>query len=123
MPDSDVVEVDDILKTENIKTKTVKKPQQRSQSKDVLSGAVAEISKELRALASEKQRLENELEKAKKKAGNTRELENMLRDKLTKLTALETKLSSDIGNKEHKLTEVREKLSKVRKAREELMDF
>src|SRR3989344_6161559 len=120
MPDSDVVEVDDILKTENIKTKTVKKPQQRSQSKDVLSGAVAEISKELRALASEKQRLENELEKAKKKAGNTRELENMLRDKLTKLTALETKLSSDIGNKEHKLTEVREKLSKVRKAREEL---
>ena len=87
---------------------------------NALSIALSELSNELSLLAKQKNKIKYSLDKAKKKVADAQKTENILRSKLTELATLEARSTTDIGEKEHKLLNIRDKINKVRMAREEL---
>ena len=101
----------------------LKEKVKQASNNNILSDALNELSKELKLLSGEKRRLEVVLDNAKRNVVQAQETEKLLRDRLQKLTSLETKLATEIIDKEHKLSEIKDKISKVRKAREELAEF
>ena len=100
--------------------KRKKREAKKSATDNALAIALSELSNELSLLAKQKGRIEYSLDKAKKSAADAQKTENTLRSKLTELSKLESRFTTDIGEKEHKLLNIREKINKIRMAREEL---
>ncbi|HLC86307.1 MAG TPA: hypothetical protein VJG30_03410 [Candidatus Nanoarchaeia archaeon] len=125
MADSDIVEINEIFDSkeerEKKKQNTNLKPERNKNKNDIaLKAALTELSHEINELSKERRRLEKGLSQDRKKTEVRKLQETQLRDKISKLASMENQLFDDIVNKEHKLSDIKEKLTKIRAARTEL---
>jgi len=128
MADSDIVEINEIFDSkeerEKKKQNTNLKPERNKNKNDIaLKAALTELSHEINELSKERRRLEKGLSQDRKKTEVRKLQETQLRDKISKLASMENQLFDDIVNKEHKLSDIKEKLTKIRAARTELQEY
>jgi len=95
----------------------------KENTKSALSDALAELSSELKILAKEKNKLEREMNNTINKGSKTKELIGSLKERLARLEVIELEFDRKVSYDEHKLADVKSKLNKVKKAREELSDY
>ena len=109
------------------KPRTKAKPKKRRVTKrkkneNYLIAAMSDIGKELRRLTSGKTTLQGRLNRSKKDLLGLKAKEDKLRDRLTKLIAKEGPIHEHQRLLKQSLTNIKNKILKVKKIREEIRD-
>ncbi|MBT4835547.1 hypothetical protein HON86_02930 [Candidatus Woesearchaeota archaeon] len=90
---------------------------------NVLKEALADLSKELINLKKEKQAFIRKIDTLETSIQSTQFKETTLRDRITKLIAAESELSKKKSNSITKINSLKEKISKLKKVKEDLSDI
>jgi hypothetical protein len=109
------------------KPRTKAKPKKRRVTKrkkndNYLIAAMSDIGKELRRLTSGKTKLQGRLNRSKKDLLGLKAKEDNIRDRLTKLIAKEGPIHEHQRLLKQSLTNIKNKILKVKKIREEIRD-
>ena len=110
------------------KAKRVSKPRKRVarrnpvKNQNYLMAAMADIGKELRRLTSGKKKLRTRLDTSRRELLKLKAREDRARDRLTKLIAKEGPIHEGQRNLKRSITEVKNRILKVKKIREEIRD-
>ncbi len=110
------------------KAKRVSKSRKRvasrkpSKNQNYLMAAMSDIGKELRRLTSGKKKLRVKLESSRRELLKLKAREDRTRDRLTKLIAKEGPIHEGQRNLKRSITEVKNRILKVKKIREEIRD-
>lgn len=102
------------------KTGVSRKKLKTSSRKVVLTEALSDISRELSLLNKEKSKLIGRIQTVESKILSTQNKEKDLRDKITRLISEESDLANKKANSESQIERVKEKISKIKKIKEEL---
>ena len=105
-------------------SKTKKKVTNRNSVKNqnYLMAAMSDIGKELRRLTSGKKKLRARLDSSRREILKLKAREDRARDRLTKLIAREGPIHEGQRNLKRSLTEIKNRILKVKKIREEIRD-
>ena len=110
------------------KAKRISKPRKRvsrrksSKDQNYLMAAMSDIGKELRRLTSGKKNLRSRLDGTRRELLNLKAREDRARDRLTKLIAKEGPIHENQRNLKRSITELKNRILKVKKIREEIRD-
>ena len=110
------------------KAKRVSKPRKKAtrrklaKNQNYLMAAMSDIGKELRRLTSGKKKLRVRLESSRRELLKLKAREDRARDRLTKLIAKEGPIHEGQRNLKRSITEVKNRILKVKKIREEIRD-
>ena len=110
------------------KAKRVSKPRKRAtrrnsvKNQNYLMAAMSDIGKELRRLTSGKKKLRARLDSSRREILKLKAREDRARDRLTKLIAREGPSHEGQRNLKRSLTEIKNRILKVKKIREEIRD-
>jgi len=105
-------------------SKTRKRVIRRKSAKNqnYLVAAMSDIGKELRRLTLGKKRLRSRLESSRRELLRLKAREDRARDRLTKLIAKEGPIHENQRNLKRSITELKNRILKVKKIREEIRD-
>ncbi len=93
-----------------------------SKNQNYLTAAMSDIGKELRRLTLGKKRLRSRLESSRRELLRLKVREDRVRDRLTKLIAKEGPIHENQRNLKRSITELKNRILKVKKIREEIRD-
>ena len=110
------------------KAKRVSKVRKRTtrrksaKNQNYLMAAMSDIGKELRRLTSGKRKLRARLDSSRRELLKLKAREDRARDRLTKLIAKEGPIHEGQRNLKRSITEIKNRILKVKKIREEIRD-
>ena len=104
------------------KPKLTKRRVTKRKNENYLTAAISDIGKELRRLTSGKTKLQGRLNRSRKDLLGLKAKEDNIRDRLTKLIAKEGPIHEHQRLLKQSLTNIKNKILKVKKIREEIRD-